>query len=93
MRSGIFVSGTISNIKVVEDAVQFTLIGSGDSRYHVTVPETSLPHVPKDGERMEVEGELSFLDGVNYIWARRAKAKFADTRRERKNARIRNGRL
>ena len=93
MSSGIFVSGTISNIKVVEDTVQFTLTGSGASRYHVTASETSLPHVPKDGERMEVEGELSFLDGVNYIWARRAEAKTADTRRKRKNARIRNGRL
>ena len=93
MRSGIFVSGTASDIKVSEDAVQFTLTGSGNYQYRVTVPETSLPHVPKDGERMEVEGELSFLDGVNYIWARRAEAKAANTRGERKNARIRNGRL
>lgn len=93
MRSGIFVSGIASNIKASEDTVQFTLTGSGASRYHVTASGTSLPHVPKEGERMEVEGELSFLDGVNYIWARRAEAKAADTRREKKNARIRNGRL
>ena len=93
MRSGIFVSGTASDIKVSEDTVQFTLIGSGGFRYHVTASETSLPHVPKDGERMKVEGELSFLDGVNYIWARRAEAKAADARRERKNARVRDSRL
>ena len=93
MRSGIFVSGTASDIKVSEDTVQFTLAGSGGFRYHVTASETSLPHVPKDGERMEVEGELSFLDGVNYIWARRAEAKSAEARRRSKDARVRDSRL
>lgn len=93
MRSGIFVSGTVSNIKVVEDAVQFTIAGSGGSRYHVTASGTILSHIPEEGSRMTVEGEMSSLSGVNYIWARRAKAKSAETRRERKDARVRNGRL
>ena len=93
MRSGIFVSGTASDIKVSGKTVQFTLAGSGGSRYHVTAPGTILPQIPKEGEHIEVEGELSFLDGVNHVWARRAEAKAADTRRERKNARIRNGRV
>lgn len=93
MRSGIFVSGTASDIKVSEDTVQFNLTGSGNSQYRVTVPERILSRIPEEESRMTVEGELSSLSGVNYIWARRAEAKSADTRRERKNARIRNGRL
>ena len=93
MRSGIFVSGIASDIKVSEDTVQFTLTGSGNFQYRVTVPGRILSHIPEEGSRMTVEGELSSLSGVNYIWARRAEAKSADTRRERKNARIRNGRL
>ena len=93
MRSGIFVSGMASDIKVSEDTVQFNLTGSGNSQYRVTVPERILSRIPEEGSRMTVEGELSSLSGVNYIWARRAEAKSADTRRERKNARIRNGRL
>ena len=93
MRSGIFVSGIASDIKVFEDTVQFTLTGSGNFQYCVTVPGRILSHIPEEGSRMTVEGELSSLSGVNYIWARRAEAKAADTRREKKNARIRNGRL
>lgn len=93
MRSGIFVSGMASDIKVSEDTVQFILTGSGNYQYRVTVPERILSHIPEEGSRMTVEGELSSLSGVNYIWARRAEAKGADTRRERKNARIRNGRF
>ena len=93
MRSGIFVSGIASDIKVSEDTVQFTLTGSGNFQYRVTVPGRILSHIPEEGSRMTVEGELSSLSGINYIWARRAEAKSANTRRERKNARVRNGRL
>ena len=93
MRSGIFVSGTASDIKVSGNTVQFTLAGSGSSRYRVTASGTILSHVPKEGERIEVEGELSFLDGVNHVWARHAEAKSANTRRESKDARIRDSRF
>ena len=93
MRSGIFVSGTASDIKVFEDTVQFTLTGSGGSRYHITAPGIILPHVPKEGERIEVEGELSFLDGTAHIWVRPAEVYKKDARRRSKDARIRDGRL
>ena len=93
MRSGIFVSGTASDIKVSEDTVQFTLAGSGGFRYHVTAPGTIFPYVPKEGERIEVEGELSFLDGTAHIWARPAGVYKKDARRRSKDARVRDSRL
>ena len=93
MRSGIFVSGTASDIKVSEDTVQFTLTGSGNFQYSVTVPGRILAHIPEEGSRMTIEGEMSSLSGVNYIWARRAEAKSADARRKRKNAHVRDSRL
>ena len=93
MRSGIFVSGTASDIKVSEDTVQFTLTGSGNFQYSVTVPGRILSHIPEEGSRMTIEGEMSSLSGVNYIWARRAEVKAADTRRERKDARVRDSRF
>ena len=93
MRAGIFVSGTASDIKVSEDTVQFTLTGSGNFQYSVTVPGRILSHIPEEGSRMTIEGEMSSLSGVNYIWARRAEAKSADARRKRKNAHVRDSRL
>ena len=93
MRSGIFVSGTASDIKVSGNTVQFTLAGSGGSRYHVTAPGTILPQIPKEDERVEVEGELSFLDGTSHIWARSTGIYKPAARRRSKDARIRDSRF
>ena len=93
MRSGIFVSGTASDIKVSGNTVQFTLAGSGGSRYHVTAPGTILPQIPKEDERVEVEGELSFLDGTSHIWTRSTEIYKKEARRRNKDARIRDSRF
>lgn len=69
------------------------ITGSHNTEYSVTASADKVDATLSDGDRFEVEGELSFFDNRRYIWARsvtKDRPSEKKDKEKKKNARFRD---